>query len=189
MASSPGLGLLWGSSTASNLADGLFQVALPLLAVELTRSPSLVAAVTFSLTLPVVFVAALLLGIAEVFADTAAQAILPAIVPGQRLEGANARLLGAQTVANGLLVHHSAAPWPASRPRSRWAPAALLGRVTSAFRLFSFGAGTVGSVFAGLTAQAAGLRAVFAIAALLSILLLMPFFAVVTDQELATSGR
>lgn len=61
--------------------------------------------------------------------------------------------------------------------------------MTSAFRLFSFGAGTVGSVFAGLTAQAAGLRAVFAIAALLSILLLMPFFAVVTDQELATSGR
>jgi len=41
-----------GISTASYLADGLFQVALPLLAVELTRSPSLVAAVTFSLTLP-----------------------------------------------------------------------------------------------------------------------------------------
>ena len=45
-------GFCGGSSTASNLADGLFQVALPLLAVELTRSPSLVAAVTFSLTLP-----------------------------------------------------------------------------------------------------------------------------------------
>ena len=30
----------------------MFQVALPLLAVELTRSPSLVAAITFSLTLP-----------------------------------------------------------------------------------------------------------------------------------------
>src|SRR5215218_7187400 len=45
-------GFCGGSSTASNLADGLFQVALPLLAVELTRSPSLVAAITFSLTLP-----------------------------------------------------------------------------------------------------------------------------------------
>jgi len=43
---------LWGSTTASNLADGLFQVGLPLLALTLTRSPGLIAAVTFALTLP-----------------------------------------------------------------------------------------------------------------------------------------
>jgi MFS family permease len=398
---SPDFGFLWGSSTASNLADGLFQVALPLLAVELTRSPSLVAAVTFSLTLPwllfalpagalvdrqdrrrvmvaanllragvlgllalgvttdavslpMVFLAALLMGVAEVFADTAAQAILPAIVPAERLEGANARLLGSQTVANGfvgpplggalagiatslalgaggalyalaaaglavlnggfraalqgrrrlrseiaeglrflaghrllrtlalivfgmnigwaawlaVLVLYAVAPGPMELSRfgygllytavgmggvtgtlivtptlrvlgRRWAigadilgtvvmlatpavtanplavgaaafvggvgstmwgvvvttirqqavPAELLGRVSSAFRLFSFGAGTVGSVFAGLTAQVAGLRPVFAGAAILSALLLVPFSTVVTNQALAAATR
>ena len=49
---SPDFVALWGSTTASNLADGLFQVGLPLLALTLTRSPGLIAAVTFVLTLP-----------------------------------------------------------------------------------------------------------------------------------------
>jgi hypothetical protein len=40
------------------------------------------------------------MGVAEVAADTAAQALLPAVVAPQQLEGANARLVGAQTVAN-----------------------------------------------------------------------------------------
>jgi hypothetical protein len=40
------------------------------------------------------------MGIAEVAADTAAQALLPAVVAPQQLEGANARLPGAQTIAN-----------------------------------------------------------------------------------------
>ena len=43
---------LWGPTIASNLADGLFQVGLPLLALTLTSSPGLIAAVTFTLTLP-----------------------------------------------------------------------------------------------------------------------------------------
>jgi hypothetical protein len=43
---------LWGSTTASNLADGLFQVGLPLLALTLTRSPGLIAAVTFAAARP-----------------------------------------------------------------------------------------------------------------------------------------
>jgi MFS family permease len=390
---------LWGSSTASNLADGLFQVALPLLALRLTRSPGLIAAVTFALTLPwlllalpvgalvdrqdrrrtmlaanllrvtvlglltvavtldlaglaVLYLAALVMGTAEVFADTAAQALLPAVVSRERLEGANARLLGAQTVANvfvgpslggaiagiavalalgssgalyavaalGLVVLRGAfrpdapgerrlraeiaegirfllghrllrtlalivfvmnigwASWlavlvvyavrpgpmglspfgfgllfaamgaggvvgtlittPAIRllgrrwaigadilgtvammaapalTANRWAvgaaaflggvgstmwgvlvtsirqqavPDRLLGRVSSAFRLFSFGAGPVGSVFAGAVAQLAGVRSVFAIAAVLSASLLVPFFAVVTNQALAAA--
>jgi aryl-alcohol dehydrogenase-like predicted oxidoreductase len=49
---SRGFVALWGSSTAASLADGLFQVALPLLALTLTRSPGRIAAVTFALTLP-----------------------------------------------------------------------------------------------------------------------------------------
>jgi len=391
---------LWGSTTASNLADGLFQVGLPLLALTLTRSPSLIAAVTFALTLPwllfalpvgalvdrsdrrrmmlaanllrvaglalltvavaldlaslpVLYVVAFAMGVAEVAADTAAQALLPAVVAREQLEGANARLLGAQTVANsfagpilggalagiavwlalgsggafyavaalglallrgsfraapsgrrrhlraeiaegfGFLLRHrllrtfaaivfvmnigwaswlAVLPLYAVRPGPmglsrfgygllftalgagsvagsvitapalrllgrRWAigadilgtvammatpalttnpwaigaaafaggigatmwtvlvtsirqqavPDRRLGRASSAFRLFSLGAAPVGAALAGAIAQAADVRAVFAVAALLSALLLVPFFAVITNGAIAAA--
>jgi MFS family permease len=44
--------LLWTSSGLSNLADGTLKVALPLLAVRLTDSPTLIAGLAFALTLP-----------------------------------------------------------------------------------------------------------------------------------------
>lgn len=43
---------LWSSSGLSNLADGVFKVALPLVAVSVTRSPLLISGLTFALTLP-----------------------------------------------------------------------------------------------------------------------------------------
>ncbi len=43
---------LWAASALSNLGDGVFRVALPLLAVRLTPSPGLVAGVTFAARLP-----------------------------------------------------------------------------------------------------------------------------------------
>lgn len=43
---------LWSASAGSNLADGIFVVALPLLAVSLTRSPAAVAGVVFAGRLP-----------------------------------------------------------------------------------------------------------------------------------------
>ena len=43
---------LWGSSALSNLADGVLKIALPLAALRLTDSPTLVAGVTFAITLP-----------------------------------------------------------------------------------------------------------------------------------------
>lgn len=43
---------LWTASTVSNLADGLFMVALPLVAVRFTRSPALISGLSFALTLP-----------------------------------------------------------------------------------------------------------------------------------------
>ncbi|HEX2767572.1 MAG TPA: MFS transporter [Candidatus Limnocylindria bacterium] len=43
---------LWGSSAVSNLADGLFFIALPLIAVRLTDSPILVAGVAIAGRLP-----------------------------------------------------------------------------------------------------------------------------------------
>lgn len=138
---------LWGSTTASNLADGLFKISLPILAAGLTESPGLVAGITFAITLPwplfalhagaladrldrrymmvianllrvmvlstivlmvtadmvslwMLYGCALLLGIAETFADTAAMTLIPSIVQSNQLEKANARLVAAQTVTN-----------------------------------------------------------------------------------------
>lgn len=147
------------SSGLSNLADGVFKVALPLVALEYTRSPALVAglelvrslpwllgslqagalidrldrrrtmvvanaaraafvaipAVAIAAgggSLPLLYVAAVGTGICEVFYDTAAQSILPSIVPRSGLDRANGRLyaveLGSQEFAGpplgGLLV-------------------------------------------------------------------------------------
>jgi MFS family permease len=59
--------------------------------------------VSQALSLPLLYLAALALGIAETFADTASGALLPSIVPKALLERANARLVGAQAVTNELL--------------------------------------------------------------------------------------
>ncbi|MFD7657708.1 MFS transporter [Actinosynnema sp. NPDC059797] len=43
---------LWASAGFSNFADGTFKVALPLVAVQVTREPALIAGLVFALTLP-----------------------------------------------------------------------------------------------------------------------------------------
>ncbi|WP_017568800.1 MFS transporter [Nocardiopsis halotolerans] len=43
---------LWTSSALSNLADGVLKVVLPLVALRFTDSPTLIAGVTFALTIP-----------------------------------------------------------------------------------------------------------------------------------------
>lgn len=43
---------LWTSSGLSNLADGIVKVALPLAAIRVTESPTLIAGLAFALTLP-----------------------------------------------------------------------------------------------------------------------------------------
>jgi len=43
---------LWTSSGLSNLADGVFRIALPLMAIQLTQSPTLIAGLTVAATLP-----------------------------------------------------------------------------------------------------------------------------------------
>lgn len=138
---------LWGASAVSNLADGIFFIVLPLLAVRLTDSPLLISGLALvsrlpwlvfvliagaladrmdrrrtmrnvqlfrvvavgvlvvlslvdSLSLPVLYVAALALGVAETFFDTAAQSILPSIVGKDQLPSANGRLYGVELVAN-----------------------------------------------------------------------------------------
>jgi MFS family permease len=138
---------LWGSSAASNLADGIFFIVLPLLALRLTDSPLLIAGLAIAgrlpwllfvliagaladrfdrrrtmrnvqlfrvaalavlaglalvdgLSLPILYVAALVLGIGETLFDTAAQSILPSIVEKDSLATANGRLYGVELVMN-----------------------------------------------------------------------------------------
>jgi MFS family permease len=138
---------VWCANSFSNLGDGLYQITLPLLAAQLTRSPSLIAALgvmsslpwlIFALqagsivdhsdrreimfwvnggrllilsaltvavmtgyaSLPMLYLAALLLGIGETLVDTALTSIVPSVVSKERLTWANARLTAAQTVTN-----------------------------------------------------------------------------------------
>ncbi|WP_308250259.1 MFS transporter [Sphaerisporangium fuscum] len=148
----------------TNLADGIAKVALPLLAVQLTASPGLVAGVALTLTLPwllislpvgvlvdrrdrrrlvaganlvrlaimaavlgmgtagvlglpALYAAGLGIGAAEVVANTAVGALVPAAIPRNRLGRANAWIAGVETLANefcgpavgGLLVGAGAA--------------------------------------------------------------------------------
>jgi MFS family permease len=43
---------LWTSAALSNLADGVLKVGLPLVAIDFTRSPALIAGLVFAFTLP-----------------------------------------------------------------------------------------------------------------------------------------
>jgi MFS family permease len=141
---------LWTANSLSNLGDGLYQFALPLLALDITRSPSLVSGVTLmltlawpifglhagsvvdrldrraillgvsvlrlatlalltaaiatdSLSLPMIYLAALVLGIGETLADTALTALVPSTVGPDRLEWANGRITAGQTITNTFL--------------------------------------------------------------------------------------
>src|SRR4029453_2561076 len=134
---------LWGASALSNLADGIFAVALPLLATDLTRSPGVVAGVAFAqrlpwllfalvagaladrldrrrtminvellgmvvigavavlvaldvASIPMLYVAAAVLGVGETLYDTAAQSAITAVVGKDDLSRANGRLYAAE---------------------------------------------------------------------------------------------
>ncbi|SCL46896.1 MFS transporter [Micromonospora peucetia] len=140
---------LWAGAAATNLADGIFKLTLPLLAVSLTSSPALVAGASLANTLPWLalalpagafadrvdrrrlmmvttavrvvliallvaavladalpliglYLAALLLGTNEVFADTTRMSVIQMVVPRHRTESAFAKLTGTETVANEL---------------------------------------------------------------------------------------
>jgi MFS family permease len=138
---------LWSATSFSNLGDGLYQLTLPLLAAQLTRSPSQIAllgvmsslpwlifalqagsivdrsdrrkimlwvngarllilsgltlaVMTGNASLPMLYLAALLLGIGETLVDTALTSIVPSVVSKDRLTWANARITAAQTMTN-----------------------------------------------------------------------------------------
>lgn len=138
---------LWTSSALSSLGDGLYLMVLPLVALTLTTSPSLIAGVRVAqtaagllfglvvgvlvdrfdrrtlmmqaelvrgiamvglatatafglLTLPMIYLAAFLIGTAETVTDTAAQALVPMVVDKPQLRRANGMVYGVQAVMN-----------------------------------------------------------------------------------------
>ncbi|MFI6325615.1 MFS transporter [Nonomuraea sp. NPDC050556] len=173
---------LWASAAASNLADGVLKVGAPLLAVTLTRSPTLVSLVSVAVTLPwllctlyagaladrldrrrimvianwlrggalaltavaslldfmslpLLLVALLLFGVCEVFADTAAQAVLPMVVERERLAAANGRIVAAQTIGGDFLGGPLAGLLVAVLPTAVFGAPALLYSVAGALLL------------------------------------------------------
>ena len=147
---SPAYWRLWTASTISNLGDGVFLVALPLLASRLTRSELSIAFIGVAAALPwlllslpigamvdrvdhrllmvradafravvvgalaiavatesvhiwMLWIAAGLLGIAEVFFDNASQAMVPSLVPTELLEKANGRRYASEIAANSFV--------------------------------------------------------------------------------------
>src|SRR5687768_2886910 len=56
---------LWGSSVAANLADGITAIAIPLIALTLTRSPAEIAAVTVAAQLPLLLFGLIAGGLAD----------------------------------------------------------------------------------------------------------------------------
>lgn len=140
---------LWSATAASNLADGLAVVLLPLMALELTDAPGAVAGITVAATLawplfgrpagwivdsmdrryllvivnllravmlasvtiaaatgqinlPLLYAAALLLGVGETLADTSLTALIPMVVTSDRRGAANARIETTINVLNQL---------------------------------------------------------------------------------------
>lgn len=67
----------------------------------------------------------------------------------------------------------------------RIVPSGMLGRYNSAARLFSWGAMPLGAGLVGVLAEFIGIQAAFGLFALASLLMVIPFFRIVTPQALA----
>lgn len=70
----------------------------------------------------------------------------------------------------------------------RSVPDALRGRVYSAYRFVGFGTLPLGSALGGIVAQVFGIRAVFLISGALTMLMLVPFFRVISERAMASSA-
>jgi Transmembrane secretion effector len=179
----------WAATGISNVADGMFGVALVLVALQITRSPLQISALEMAAGLPwllfglfagaiadrmdrrrlmagvqvvragvlavvavtvstgggrlwVLYLTALVMGVAETLYDTSAQTVLPKLVPGEQLDRANSRLTGAELVGNyfvgpplgGLVVGVAAAAAFTTGSVLYLAAAAVLLTVRGSFR-------------------------------------------------------
>jgi MFS family permease len=84
-------------------------------------------------SMPLIYVVAFMVGIGEVLADTAMQAVIPTLVPEEELEHANGQLYAAQAAANdfvgppvGSVLFASVAAAPFAVNAAAWGVSALL---------------------------------------------------------------
>ena len=94
---------------------------------------------------------------------------------------ANAVLVGASEVVSGVAI----VLWNVVTVslRQRITPDRLLGRMNASYRLVGWGTMPLGAILGGFLAEALGLRATFAIAAAVT-LLLLPAFRLVTEEAI-----
>lgn len=184
--------LLWGGSAISALGDSVFLAALPLLAAQLTQDPKL-----FLATLACGGAAAGLL--AERLLARYRRTVTAAVVLIPLM------WLGIATVAHDLLTvaafavvsSFCTAVWGVATAalRQRAVPTELLGRVSSAQTLITWGVQPVGALLGGLVADYFGLLAPWYVAVALrtavGLLSLKPlrahFLAAALNVHLATS--
>jgi len=95
---------------------------------------------------------------------------------------ANAWWVGAAAVIGGI----GSTMWGivVSSIRQQSVPNEMLGRTSGVFRVFGYGALPVGAALAGFVAESAGIPAVFALCAALTLLLLIPFYRDITPEAM-----
>jgi MFS family permease len=141
---------LWTATAFSNLGDGIYKFVIPVLVTKMTDSATLVAGVSFALTLPwllfslpagamvdridrkkvmivtniicaammavlllgtasgyinisVILAVSFVLGTCETLSMSASGALVPAVVPRDRLEQANSRIVSIETIMNNFV--------------------------------------------------------------------------------------
>jgi MFS family permease len=107
--------------------------------------------------------------------------------------GFGAAALTANPLLIGLAVIIGAIGGPmwgiaATSLQQRSVPDELRGRVSAVYRFIGFGALALGALLGGLLGELLGLRAVFAVTAGLTLLTLIPFARVVTEEGIRDSG-
>ena len=117
------------------VVDRVSRVGL-MIGVQLARM-LVVAALAFlvwqdAASMPLIYVVAFTIGIGEVLADTAMQALIPTLVPEGELESANGQLYATQTAANdfvgppvGSVLYASAAATPFVANAAAWGASAI----------------------------------------------------------------
>lgn len=94
----------------------------------------------------------------------------------------NIWLIGATVVIGGMV----SPMWTiaAASLQGRIVPTALQGRVNSVYRFLGIGLSAIGPIFIGLIAQIFGLRTAFLVCGCLTLLMIVPFFYVVTGKAM-----
>lgn len=95
----------------------------------------------------------------------------------------NPWLIGGTAVIGGIV----GSMWTiaATSLQGRLVPTALQGRVNAAYHFLGVGSAAIGPIFSGLLAQIFGLRASFLVCAFLTLLMLIPFFSVITEEAMS----